>query len=185
MAEGQIIVDVDDTAVDIAIAKLKMAVSISQKTFGTPQITKGAASVKKSVAGLSFTLTPVTDDMEKLRYQMAQLGTADLPSLNRELRLILGQVPGMREAIWTYFRFKRVYGQLAKSIEAGAPTLGLYLTAIATLILVVKYLMDRQRKMEQRQQQYETFIRRQRGWTYTEYTRLIGEHESYFRSSPG
>ncbi|GAG45622.1 unnamed protein product, partial [marine sediment metagenome] len=45
------------------------------------------------------TLRPVTGQLERMQYQ---LGTTDLPSINRNLRIILSRIPGMRTALRLY-----------------------------------------------------------------------------------
>jgi len=154
MAEDRIIIDVDDSAVDMAIAKLQLYLSQSQQLFGTRNITQGITKTRQATQQLQFTLRPVTNEMEIMTYRLAQLGLRDLPSLNREMRLILGVFPGAREAMWSYFGFKREYVAIGKTIESGMVGPGLILATLATLILIVRALESRQRKLEQRQLRY-------------------------------
>jgi len=106
-----------------------------------------------------------------------------LPGINRELRLILGQIPGMREAMRAYFALKRIErGAAYLAIGEKVPAM---LTAIATLIILVNYIMDWQKNMERRQKELEMVVRRGRGLTHDQYVDLMDEWQSYFRSSPG
>lgn len=185
MSEERITIDIDDTALVDYIAKLQTVLSLQLESFGTKDILKGVTTAKSQISDLEFTLRPITDQNEVLIHQLAQLGTADLPSLNREARLILGQIPGMRQAIWAYFRLKRLYGALGETIEVGTPTLSLYLTVIATLILAIRWWERRQRQIERRQFNYEMYIRRERGLTHDQYVNLMDTWANYTRSMPG
>jgi len=179
MAEDRIIVDVDDTAVDAAIAKLQMYLSQSQQSFGTRNVVQGARVIQRQTEQLQFTLRPVTDQIELLRYRLASLGVSDLPGVNREMRIILGQIPGMREAMRLYFNVKR----LGRGIERA--DLQLTLSLLATAVLLIKWIMDRQRTLERRQREYEGFIRRERGLTHDQYLELMEEWQVEFRRIPG
>ncbi len=79
-----------------------------------------------------------------------------LPGINRELRLILGQIPGMRQAIQVYFRLSR----MVRGFQAG--DVQMYLTLIATAILVLNQIMSYQKRVEQERKQYEAWVRRER-----------------------
>jgi len=171
-------IEVDDAELDAAIAKLKQALSLSQTTLGTPNINKGMKTVAKSTGQLQFTLRPVTSQMELLRYKMGTLGVDDMPGLNREMRIILGQIPGMREAMRLYFNVKR----LGRGV-AGAD-MQLTLSLLATGLLLLKFVLDQQRRIEQKQRNYESFIRRERGVSSKQWKTEKDYWMSYLRSSP-
>jgi hypothetical protein len=102
-----------------------------------------------------------------------------LPGINRELRLILGQIPGLREAMMYYFRIKR----LERGMAVGGTQF--YLTIIATAILLIRELQQHQRRVERQKVDLEMLIRKSRGWTQDEYERGRAEWEEYSRSMPG
>lgn len=185
MAEDRIIVDVVDPKIDIEIAKLQMYLSLSQQSLGTRNIPQGVKRTQRATEQLQFTLIPVTDEMERLRYRLARLGMRDLPSLNREMRVILGSIPGMRGAMQAYFGFKREYTAVGKTIEAGIIGPGLILATLTTLILIVRGIEMQLRRMRQRQQEYDRWIRRTTGMYRDEYDRKLKIWEHYARSKPG
>jgi len=169
----RITIEIDDAELDAAIAKLKQALSLSQQIGGAQNIQQAQTQLKSAAASAQ-------DAVTQLKTAQAQVGIDfnDLPGINRELRLILGQVPGMREAIQLYFRTKR----LMRSIDIGGLQLGL--TLLATAILLVNHLMERERKIEQRQRDYESFIMRERGLTHELWLKERDYWMSYLRSSP-
>ena len=183
-AEGSITLIIDDTALQLYVAELKQAINLSQEALGTRSVTRGIAQVKRDADVLQFSLTPVIDQNEVLLYQLGQLGTTDLPSINRELRLISGQIPGVRGLISAYFRLKRVQMGLGKFIETGEG-LSLSLSLIATAIILVKWAIERQKNIERQQQDYELFIRRERGWTAQEFDKGRANWEEFYRGMPG
>ena len=153
---------------DVYLAKLQMAMSLSSEAFGTKDIMRGAKSSKQEIAELREGLEIAT-----------LLNEQNLPSINRELRLILGQLPGARQAIQAYFRLKR----LVRGFDVGGWQM--YVTLIATAIVILKAVTEHQRKIERRQQEYENYIRKERGLTKAQYDDLMTTWQSYFRSSPG
>ena len=184
MAEGRIVIDVDDTALQVYIAELRQAINLSQQALGTTSVTRGISTTKKQADDLVFSLIPVTDEMDILTYQMAQMGMTSLPGVNRELRLILGQAPGMRSIISSWFRLKRLQMGLGKFLETGE-SLQLSLTLIATAIIILKMVMNYQEKIDRQQRDYELFIRRERGWTAQEFTKGRANWEEFYRGMPG
>ena len=102
-----------------------------------------------------------------------------LPGINRELRLILGQIPGLREAMMYYFRIKR----LERGLAVGGTQF--YLTIIATAILLIRELQQHQRRIERERVALEMLIRKSRGWTHDEYERGRAQWEEYARRMPG
>ena len=184
MAEGRIVIDVDDTALQVYIAELRQAINLSQQALGTTSITRGISTTKKQADDLVFSLIPVTGEMDILTYQVAQLGLTSLPGINRELRLILGQIPGMSALMRQYFNLKRVQRGLGKFLVS-AEGLPLTLSLIATAILLLKSVMDYQKNIERQQRDYEVFIARERGWTHQEFVKGRANWEEFYRSLPG
>lgn len=101
-----------------------------------------------------------------------------LPTINRELRLILSQVPGLREAISYWFRIRR----LARGVDIGG--VQLYLTLLATFIILFKQVQAYQDRLDRRQREYERRIRQARGWTHEEFLKGVESWEEYARGMP-
>jgi hypothetical protein len=170
MGEERIIIDVDDSALDIAIAKAMQLASL--ETAATKVATKipGAKKIVKEAEVLQFTLTPVTDEMEVLQYRLAQLGMTDLPSLNREMRVIFGTVPGAREAMQVFFRVKRAQMAAKEAIEIGQfLTPNVIITLIATMVIVMRAIWRHHEMLERDKREYEKMVRQFRGWTKDEF----------------
>jgi len=185
MAEERIIIDIDDSSVDIAIAKLQMYLSLSQQSLGTRNVIQGAKKTQRATEQLQFRLIPVTDEMAVLRYRLAQLGMKDLPSLNREMRVILGTIPGMRQAMQGYFGFKREYTAIGATIETGVVGPGLILATLTTIILLLRTFESQMKRIRQKQQEQDRWIRRTTGMYREEYDRKRKLWEHYARSKPG
>jgi len=168
MSEDIIKIEIDDTELDATIAKLQQAQSISMQAFNTSDIVRGSKITGQELKELKTELAVVSE-----------LKLKDLPSINREMRLLLGQVPGMRQAIWMYFRLKR----LARGFELGGWQL--YVTLLASALILIKSIMSYQRKMEQNQRKYENFLMRERGWTREEMRANYSRVHNYTRSVPG
>jgi len=166
MSEDVIKVKVEDTELDIAIAKIKEAQAVSLRAFNTADITRGSRITSQELSELKTDLDVIT-----------ALKVKDLPSINREMRLLLGQLPGMRQAIWAYFRLKR----LARGFELGGWQL--YIT-LATALILFRAIESRQRKLEQEQLRYESFLMRERGWTRDELKANYSRIHNYMRSMP-
>ena len=148
MTEERVIIEIDDSQLDVALIKLDLLGQQATKVIG-----RGT----------------------KL--------TSALPSINREARLILGQLPGMREAIQLLFRAKRLErGLLLRA--AGEGSMGLYLTLIATAIILIKQIQMHQKRLERAQRDYENRIRRARGWTQEEFVRGRRDWENYLKGLP-
>ena len=149
MTEEPIIIEVDDSQLDVALIKLDLLGQKASEAIGGG--TGGGA---------------------------AKLGTA-LPGINRELRLILGQMPGLRQAMQYYFRIKR----LERGVSLGGTQF--YLTIIATAILLIRQIQQQQERADRRERDLERLIRRSRGWTHDEYERGRAQWEEYSRRMPG
>ena len=111
-------------------------------------------------------------------------GVRGLPGINRELRLILSQIPGMREAVQIYFRLSRLTRaqDLAKKTK---DLTQLYLTTFATLLVVYQQISQWVRKNEQRIKEYEMWIRHERRLTHDEFEALIDQWKNIAKSRPG
>ena len=147
MTEEPIIIEIDDSQLDVALMKLDL---LGTKASGI--IGGGGRGGQK-------------------------LDTA-LPGINRELRLILGRIPGMREAMQYYFRLKR----LERGMALGGAQF--YLTIIATALVLIKELQEQQRRTERRKVELEMMIRKYRGWTQEEFERNMEAWKAYSRGLP-
>ena len=122
------------------------------------------------------------------------LGKA-LPSIDRNLRLILGRVPGMRQAIQAYFRLSWLETGMLKSplrlkmglepLAAGMSYGPLILIVMATALILLETIQRYFKDMQQRQTDYENFLMRERGWTRTELADNYARIHNYTRSFPG
>lgn len=147
MAEEPIIIEIDDSQLDVALMKLDL---LGTKASGIV----GAGGGRKPL-------------------------DTTLPGINRELRLILGQVPGLRQAMMYYFRIKR----LERGMAVGGTQF--YLTIIATAIVLLRELQQHQRRVERQEVDLEMLIRKSRGWTHDEYERGRAQWEEYAKRMPG
>ena len=179
MAEERIIIEVDDTQVDAAIAKLMQARSLATQSLGTANISRGLQAVTRQSEDLQFTLRPVTSNMERLVYLIGSTGAEDLPSLNRNARILLGRIPGMRAAIQLFFRFKLQMKSL------GPGEIALLLTTLANLVLLMKWIQKRDERARREKEKYEAWIRKERGLTKEGYDKLMKEWEVEFTRRAG
>jgi len=170
MSEDVIKVEVDDTDLDFTIAKLKQARTLSTQSLGTSNISAGLQKVAKQTGALQFTLRPVTNEMEVLQYRLSQLALTDLPTANRELRVILGLVPGAREGLQVLFRLRRAQRAMRETIETGTLlTPNLILTLVATMTLTLRAVWKYYMMIERDKREYEKMVRQYRGWTKEEF----------------
>jgi len=142
MSEEPIIIEIDDSQLDVALLKLDLLGQTARKTVG-----------RKSLDTV-------------------------LPGINRELRLILGQLPGMRQIMQYYFRVKR----LERGMLLGGTQF--YLTLIATTIVLLRQMQLYRRQIERERKRYELMVRRARGWTHEEFVKGTKEWENYLRGLP-
>lgn len=201
MAEERIIVDVDDSALDDAIAKAKQLITLSVSATGSSDLTRGIKRTATETLRTQRLLGQMTSDIPRF---LDEVGEADLPSVNRELRLILGQSPAMRRLISLYFRIKR--DQRAIGIATKEATMlsdiltnpQLILTTIATLILLLKAASTYFARLKRERIAYEEFLRREKGLSKREFDYLrsevtggiqggsgAGARSNYFWSIPG
>jgi len=172
MAEERIVVRVDDTEVDMAIAKLKQAVTLASTSFpvATGELSDFAAFWDK-----------IGKDMKAVETETG-FSIKDLPSINREQRILLGQLPGMRQAMRVYFNVKR----LAMGLEMGGITL--YLGIAVAALITAQQVLSAQKRIERKQSEYDAFLRRERGLTMVEFSAMVNrpqkERSSYFWGAP-
>ena len=148
MSEDAVIIEIDDSQLDVALIKLDLLGQMATKTIGRGK---------------------------KLE--------SSLPSINRELRLILGQAPGMRNLIQMLFRAKRLErGLLLKKLGEGSTQL--YLTLIATAIVLIRTIQRHERRVEAAEKRFEMMVRRAKGWTHEEFVKGTNEWENYLKGLP-
>lgn len=176
MSSERIILDVDDTEVDIAIAKLKQAVTLATTALpaGVGGMSGFAAFWEKVGSDLGDTATKM-GNLERL----TGVAFRDIPTINREVRILLGQVPGMRSAMRAFFNVRR----LLRGLDIGEMQLAVSLLVVA--VLLMRWISERQRNIERREQQHEALIRRERGLSHAEYLNLMTEWQGFYRRRPG
>ena len=152
MTEEPIIIEIDDSQLDVALMKLDLLGTKASAIIGT----EGRGGTKLDIA---------------------------LPGINRELRLILGQVPGLRNIMRYYFAIKRL--ERGKAYLKIGETLPALLTVVATAIIVLRELQQYQRRIEREKTDLEMLIRKSRGWTHDEYVRGQSLWEEYRKGMPG
>jgi len=201
MSEDEIRVGVDTTEIDDAIARTKQLASLSISTTGSPDLTRGIKRTAKETLRTQRLLGQMTSDIPRF---LDQVGEADLPSVNRELRLILGQSPEMRRLIGQYFRLKRIQRSVGAATKE-APMLSailtnpqLVLTLVATLIIIMKSVATYFARLKRERIAYEEFLRREKGLSKREFDYLRnyvsggikgaaggGTKDNYYWSLPG
>jgi len=172
LAEERIVVRVDDTEVDMAIAKLKQAVTLATTSF---PVASGELSDFASF------WDKIGKDMKAVEAETG-FSVKDLPSINREQRILLGQIPGMRQAMRLYFNVKR----LGRGLEAGG--ISLYLSVAVTALMIALAVLDAQKNIQRKQLEYDAFLRRERGLSLLEFNAMVirpeKERSSYFWGAP-
>jgi hypothetical protein len=105
-----------------------------------------------------------------------------MPHIDRNMRVILSRIPGMREAIQYYNRLLWIQ----KGIEA-IPSGG-YFLLIMTLIATTLILMDKitrlQEQIRRQQEELERRIRKARDWSHEDYVRNTKMWEEYLKGEP-
>ena len=104
--------------------------------------------------------------------------TSSLPIINREMRIIFGKLPGLRQVMQQMFLLKRVERGIAKGGEQ------YYLSLIATAIILANTIITYSMRMERERKRYEMLVRRARGWTHEEFVRGTKEWENYLKGMP-
>ena len=105
-------IEVDDTDMARFEMRLNLILQQSSRLFGTTDIKAGAKASLNDFQTLGLAVGTFTDDQLALISDKSRL-----PSLTREMRIILGQLPGMRQAIQALFLARR---QL-RGIAIGGP----------------------------------------------------------------
>ena len=187
MSEDTIRVEIDDAEVDAVIAKLKQVLALTDTTLGRRDL-PSAIRVTNRELRLMGDLTEQTREIPRL---LDEMGMADLPSINREMRLIAGQVPGMNMLMATWFRIRRIQLSIAKG-TAEAESLREFLlhpqvvlTILATAILLIRMVLQHQERIRRERRDYERLIRSYKGWTHEEFETEMSRRSMYVRRFPG
>jgi len=191
MSEDVIRVEIDDSEVDMAIAKLKQAITLSTQTFGSGRLDKASRQFMRDWTGFWGL---AGQPMRQIPAWLDEIGAADLPTANREMRLIAGQVPGMREAFTLWFRIRRIQLAIARGTSE-ADTLrdfflnpSVVLTILATAVILIRTFLQQRARLERERLAYEEFLRRERGLSKREFDILRAgtkRQKKYFWSLPG
>ena len=142
MTEETIIIEIDDSQLDVALIKLDLMGSLAKKTTGKSNLKEG------------------------------------LPGINREMRLILGRIPGMRQALQAYFRISRIqkgldFSGTLKELGASAASFQGMLTIIATTLIIVQWLVTQDKERKKAEKQLRAFIMRERGLNKEGYKQVL------------
>ena len=129
----------------------------------------------KELGSVMGTLRAVTSDTERLQHR---LGTADLPSINRNLRIILSRIPGMRTALRLYTRLEQTQLGIARG------GIHPYMAVLTTLLVLYREISLMLKKIERAEKEREMMIRRYRGFTHDEYEAEMERWKLYSRSIP-
>ena len=132
----RIIVEIDDSQLNAVLTKLNTVSVVAGQTIGG-----------RTIGGRGTELASY------------------LPAINRELRVILGQLPGMSEAIRMYFRLKR----LERGISLGGANL--WLSIVATTIILFQEYQQMIRELKRQQEEFRRFVMRNRQLTKEEFER--------------
>jgi len=172
MSEDVIKVEIDDSELDMAIAKAKQLIAIGATAPALQLGTKSPQKLMSEWRGLERSWSQLTSDIPQA---LRNFGEADLPSVNRELRLILGQIPGVRILINDYFRLKRIQRSIGVAVDESRMLRDVLsnpqfvLTMVATMILILKSIMTYFEKLKRERLLYEEFLRRERGLSKREF----------------
>lgn len=104
-----------------------------------------------------------------------------LPTINREMRVILGQLPGMRQAIQGIFLVRR---ELRGFDKGGIGGMTFWLATVANIFILLREIGIMRRRLDRERQEFERFVMRSRGFTKQELKReqTIGKY--YLRGQP-
>ena len=188
MSEDTIIVHVDDTELDMAIAKAQQLTAIGAGITGTTDISKGTTKLYNEWnAFLRLQEQAQSNIPDFLR----AFGQTDLPSINREARLIINQIPGLNRATDAYFRLKRVQRSVGIAVEdqtsLGSALLHpqMLLTLVATAILLLGAINTYYKGLKIEKRNYERLIRSYKDLTHAEFQEILKQEKNTRRRFPG
>jgi len=104
-----------------------------------------------------------------------------LPTINRNMRVILGQLPGMREVMQAYFRLR---WELQEYSEGGLAGMGFLLSTIATIIILKKELEQFLKRLKRDRDEFERFVMKSRRLTKEEFDRERVLWKYYLKGQP-
>lgn len=175
-------IDVDDVEVDMAIAKLKLAVSLQGQLTGVTGTRRDPRAQVREWDSLMKTWSMWVESERQLG-ALEKFAKMDLPTVNREMRVLLGQVPGARQAIQYYFRLRRL--QRAAELATGAtPAFGpLWITILATAVILLTQVQRSHKQWERRvredRREYEDMFREGLDITHAEWEALAIEQRGF------
>ena len=91
-----------------------------------------------------------------------------LPTINREMRVILGQGPGMRQLIQGIFLARRELRGFDKGGIGGMP---FWLASVANVLILLREIGIMRRRLERERAEFERFVMKSRGFTKEEFDR--------------
>jgi len=104
-----------------------------------------------------------------------------LPTINREMRVILGQLPGMRQVIQGIFLARREMRGFAKGGFGGV---SFWMATVANILILLREIGVIRRRMEREQREFEKFIMNTRRFSKEEFDRERVLWKYYLRGQP-
>ena len=158
----RIYIDIDLTALDAALNRLEQAMGA------------GGVASARGVTGMGDAV--LSDEL--IRKQSSYIeGMIDdqysrriLPAVNRDVRLIIGRIPGMSELLSAGFAGRR----LERGVAIGGPTM--YLALAATVLMLWNMSQQHSKQIEQLNKSYEQAVRSITGIGEKEYQRWLDEY---------
>ena len=104
-----------------------------------------------------------------------------LPAINREMRVILGQQPGMRQVIQGIFLARREMRGFAKGGFGGV---SFWMATVANVLILLREISVIQRKLERERYEFERFVMKSRGLTKEGFDRERILWKYYLKGQP-
>ena len=101
-----------------------------------------------------------------------------LPTINREMRVILGQLPGMRQAIQGIFLARREL----RGFDVGG--VSFWMATIANVLILLREIGIMQRRLERERAEFERFVMKSRGLTKEGFDRERVLWKYYLKGQP-
>ena len=104
-----------------------------------------------------------------------------LPTINREMRVILGQLPGMRQVIQGIFLARREMRGFAKGGFGGV---SFWMATVANVLILLREIGVMRRRLEREQREFERFVMQSRRFTKQEIQREQVLWKYYLKGQP-
>lgn len=155
----RIIIEIDDHQLDLVLQKLDAVGTISNRLLGG-----GTGGGGKQPLGRV------------------------LPGINRELRVLLGQIPGMRNAMQGYFMLTRGERAYRKFISPDYTRMegltAVALTTAASMIILIQRVQQVIKQMKDEEERFMRFVMQARQLTRQEFERDRVLQRYYLKGQP-